>query len=398
MFFDSFLNSHKEKNYYLKLLKGIDPERENKMNMINVIPLTTEEEKLNVVVKNGGLFTETHRKTLLRLRNLDAYPRIYGSQTPKGVKYSITTTVKIEDVDSNNKFFNQLARVGVNPEMQSIKEDIIINGFYLVELPIMVMKTKSGKYKILEGRTRFNILVGLGMKNVIVDVFDEMSDADALRFAVSMNAHKKPFGKADFLDIKKAILNLIEFGEIVSQPNTEEGRAILTDSIIYELGLITSKLTDNQVNEIVFSGIEKGTGVSPVNSFPNGKGSQEWLVKNGYVDTREVKYVAISAFVSKTPYVMINNLKKVSSDISEIRFVVNGGVLNAKDPAKDWLTNVLKFDELFRTFENDWIDARLSENSKRNPNLKVKLWGAIPQVLELEDKYPMDTIVKFKFN
>ena len=368
------------------------------MNMMNVIPLTTEEEKINVVVKNGGLFTERQLKTLIELRNLDAYPRIYGSQTSKGVKYDITTTVKIEDIDSNNKFFNQLARVGVNPEMQSIKEDIIANGYSLVELPIMVMKTKSGKYKILEGRTRFNILVGLGMKNIIVDVFEEMSDADALRFAVSMNAQKKPFGKADFLDIKKLILSLIEMGEISSQPNTEEGRTILTDSIIYELGLCTTKLTDNQVNEIVFSGIEKATGVSPVISFPNGKGSQEWLEENGYVDTREVKYVAISSFVSKTPYVMINNLKKVSPDISEIRFVVNGGVLNAKDPAKDWLTNVLKFDEYFRKYEDGWMNARLTENSKRNSKTKVKLWGAIPQVKELEDKYPMDTIVKFKFN
>ena len=114
------------------------------MNMMNVIPLTTEEEKINVVVKNGGLFTERQLKTLIELRNLDAYPRIYGSQTSKGVKYDITTTVKIEDIDSNNKFFNQLARVGVNPEIQSIKEDIIANGYSLVELPIMVMKTKSG--------------------------------------------------------------------------------------------------------------------------------------------------------------------------------------------------------------------------------------------------------------
>ena len=43
-------------------------------------------------------------------------------------------------------------------------------------------------------------------------------------------------------------------GEISSQPNTEEGRTILTDSIIYELGLCTTKVTDNQVNEIVFYG------------------------------------------------------------------------------------------------------------------------------------------------
>ena len=77
---------------------------------------------------------------------------------------------------------------------------------------------------------------------------------------------------------------------------------------------------------------------------------------------------------------------------------MNGGVLNAKDPAKDWLTNVLKFDEYFRKYEDGWMNARLTENSKRNSKTKVKLWGAIPQVKELEDKYPMDTIVKFKFN
>lgn len=368
------------------------------MNMMNPVPLTTEEEKLNVVVKNGGLFTEAHLQTLERLRNFDAHPRIYGSQTSKGVKYSNTTIANIKDVDANNTFFNQLARVGVNPLMKEIREDICVNGYSLVELPIMVMKTKSGKYKILEGRTRFKILQGLGMKNVIVDVFDEMSDADALRFAVSMNTLKKPFGKADFYDIKKAIMNLIEWGEIPSQPNTEEGKQKLTESIIYELNLITTKLSENQVNLIVFSGIEKGTGVSSVISFPNGVGSQEWLTKYGYVDTREIKYVAVSNIIAKLPMVMVNNLKKVSSDVSEIRFVVNGGVLDAKNPAKDWLTKVLAFDELFKNYEDSWIDARFTENSKRKSDTKVKLWGAIPQVKDLEDKYPMDTIVKFKHN
>ena len=97
-------------------------------------------------------------------------------------------------------------------------------------------------------------------------------------------------------------------------------------------------------------------------------------------------------------YVCINALKKVSDDVTEIRFVVNGGVLNARDPAKDWMTNVLKFDELYRKYEEDWIKVRLTENSKRNSNLRVKLWGAIPQVRDLEDKYPMDRIVKFKYN
>ena len=48
------------------------------------------------------------------------------------------------------------------------------DGFSLAErLPIMVVKLPSGKYLLIDGRTRFTILRDVfGMKNFIADVFE----------------------------------------------------------------------------------------------------------------------------------------------------------------------------------------------------------------------------------
>ena len=365
--------------------------------MTNVIPLSTEEEKITVDVSKGGkVFTKEHLKTFSSLRNTKSYPKIYGSQAPKGVRYTKSTILNDSQIDCDNKYFMQLARVGINPEKDAIEADITYNGYSLAEVPILVMETSSGKYVILEGRTRYYALRKLGVTNFIVDVFEEMTPAQALRFAVLMNSEKKPFGASTWLDVQKAILKLIEFGEIEKIQDSVDGRDTFVNSVIYEIGLMSTKLTANQINLIVHQAEEAVTGVKQVKSFPNGEGATDWLEENGYVDSVETIYVPIATMVKNAVSAINTKMKNISDKVTEVRFVVHGGVLGGTNPESDWKKYVLNFDKNFREYEDAWISNRLEKGATRKKNLVAKIYGAIPMVESLSHQYPMDRLVKFK--
>ena len=329
--------------------------------MTNVIPLSTEEEKITVDVSKGGkVFTKEHLKTFSSLRNTKSYPKIYGSQAPKGVRYTKSTILNDSQIDCDNKYFMQLI------ELELIQRKMLLKRYnlqwlFFTEVPILVMETSSGKYVILEGRTRYYALRKLGVTNFIVDVFEEMTPAQALRFAVLMNSEKKPFGASTWLDVQKAILKLIEFGEIEKIQDSVDGRDTFVNSVIYEIGLMSTKLTANQINLIVHQAEEAVTGVKQVKSFPNGEGATDWLEENGYVDSVETIYVPIATMVKNAVSAINTKMKNISDKVTEVRFVVHGGVLGGTNPESDWKKYVLNFDKNFREYEDAWISNRLEK-------------------------------------
>lgn len=351
----------------------------NHKKVLHLIPL--KEDEIYVNLKKVNIFTKEHLETLINLRVLSAHPHIYGTKTPKGVKYIETIIINTSEIDDNNKEFAQLARVGMNPEFKSISNDIKENGYSLAELPIAVQKQKNGIYVIVEGRTRYKELIKLGVKNIIADVFQEMSLADALRFALSYNNNKKPFGKASFVDIKKGILQLIRYGEISTKSEIQD-----------EVENLTTKLTASQISEIVFAGLSLATGEEQVKSFPDGRGSKEWLTSRGYVDSRERVYVPMSNYKEKSHAVMITNEKKYDDEVTEILYVVHGGSLNYMDFVNDWKNNVKDFKKNFDKYEKDVLSLGRFDKLSKSRHI---IHGCIPMVKELEDKYPMDKIVLF---
>lgn len=332
-------------------------------------------------------FNQSHLQTHLTLINRAAYPKYYGSKTLPEVKYLDTIIVNIDDVDDNNAYFDQPARVSINPEYASIRDDIMINGFSLAELPIMVMKTPDGKWVILEGRTRYHILRSLGVKSIIVDEFRYMSPTAALRFAVSANAQKKPFGAASFEDIKKAILTFVNYGAIDKTLNTEQFHLAVLD----EINQITNKLNPTQVNQIVHYAKSIVDGQQSVRSFPNGAGTKEWLIENGYKDTREVMYLAVGTYTEKLHKIMLRNKAKTADDV-EIRIVVHCGVPCSKNPEQDWM-KCKNFAKTFQEYEEAISALRFGGAPIQDS--RIKIYGCIPQIKSLEKKYPMNKLVRF---
>ena len=375
------------------------------MPLDGVIAMTNAEKQvvLNLNPENTTKFTIFNLETYIRLRIKEAYPRIFGSQSPDWLTSLDAQLVNISDIDLDNKYYEQLARVNVNPKQSDMKEDFITNGFSLAELGIMLAKLKNGKYVVLEGRTRLKILRELGMTNIIADIFKVKNDklSYMVKFGIFMNATKKPYGEASFFDIQKGIMFLIETGDITKQENTVKGRSILRDMIAYELDYISGgKLTPNEYDTIIYEAIDKATGVKNVISFPNGKGSQEYLenligeeklkedLQNG------IKYVAVAAFDEKVYGRFIRELGKVDKTVTEIRFVMQIGVPNARDPEGTWIKDAAGFKKRFTSFENKISDIRF--NGVRIDDSRIKIYGAIPQVRSLADKYPMDRIYVYK--
>jgi hypothetical protein len=354
----------------------------------NVTFLTTPEANINVDVNKQKRFTTDDLNTLIAIRSTAAHPNIYGSKAPSGIKYRKTVLIDLDLVEDNNEWFSQLARISVNPKINDIQEDIIRNGWNLAELPVHVMEGENGKFVVLEGRTRFSIAKALGMKNIIADVFDNTTLANALRFAISCNAQKKPYGEASVKDIRKVILKLVSMPVVEGGiDSTAEDFAELVREEILD---ITTKLKPKQMDQIVFDAIEIRDGESPVISFPDGRGSKEWLEAHNYRDSQDRIFVPVGTFEEKVLLSMIRKEQSTPSSVREICYVVHGGTLDSKNPEQSWIKGCRDFNKRFKEtllgvsetfFDGAEIDMK-----------RVKLYGAIPMVKSLKRKYPMNKI------
>ena len=368
--------------------------------------LTPEEQVYFVKVGKDNItkFTDTNLKTFEGCRkdfqNLEPY--IYGAR--RLLDYTgKTILIPVSRTDSNNKYYNQIGRENVNPEEKNITGNMFEDGFSLAErLPIMVVKLPSGKYLLIDGRTRFTILRDVfGMKNFIADVFEcPMKDGKVDRgklivFAIRMNNMNKPQGEASVADIKKAILFLIENGDIEKSDNTTVGRQKMVDQINYFLSDMfcnSKNLTLQNKDLIIYEAIEKLTGVPEVRSFPNGREVKEWFNENNYTNNKERVYLS---FAMVTPHAALNAMISAQEyldknpNVKELKLVGYVGVIKSDNPEKSWEDN-LNLKEKVIAMETLLGRSRFGNAARTSPI--IELYGIIPQVFSLQDKYPMGSI------
>ena len=163
------------------------------MPLDGIVAMTDAEKEVTLNLNSDTItkFTVDNFNTYNRLRVMEAFPRIFGSQAPNWLKYSHSGLVNISDIDMDNKQFEQAARVNVNPKMPEMRLDFKFNGFSLAELGIMLAKVGNGKYIVLEGRTRLKLLIEMGMTNIIAEIFEKTSLTNMVKFAIFMNSSKK---------------------------------------------------------------------------------------------------------------------------------------------------------------------------------------------------------------
>ena len=99
------------------------------MPLDGIVAMTDAEKEVTLNLNSDTItkFTVDNFNTYNRLRVMEAFPRIFGSQAPNWLKYSHSGLVDISYIDMDNKQFEQAARVNVNPKMPEMRLDFKFN-------------------------------------------------------------------------------------------------------------------------------------------------------------------------------------------------------------------------------------------------------------------------------
>jgi hypothetical protein len=371
------------------------------MNAISLFEPTAAEKEVVVYVARDRVtkFTEKNLETYGRLRSKEANPMVFGSTSPmwgpkKTPWYDTTALVDMSLINYDDKYGTQKARVTTNPERDAIDLDIRRNGFSLAELGIILVRRPDGRYDFVEGRTRFGILLDLGMTNIIAEVMNPTTDDNILIFALKMNNSKKKSGEASFEDNREAILSLVESGAIGKEKDTTAGRALMTDKVNYYLGEMEANLKPSERDRIVADALEGLLGYKTVYTFKSNDEAveriEEVVGKERIASDRKegIVYVAVSDYIEKIHNRMINVASEFGRDVKEIRMVIYKGTLDSKNPEKSWKFCVRDFAERFGAYESELSNVRF--NGVRVDDSRIKIYAGLPAVVSLDEDYSID--------
>lgn len=352
-----------------------------------------KKQKIIVDLPIQSEFTQEDLNTSKHLVVEDSYPQFYGEDLPKSFKYVGRYIVDTNDVDWENKYENtQSARAGGgNPKYKELKQDIREYGFKLKHPPIALRRLKNGKLVPLNGRTRKMILSELGVKNLIVDIYEKQEeytwnkfDDDSSKFGLITNAEHDPAGNLTLEDVYHECIWAIQKGWITKDINEISARV----NCVCGKGSFTKAKRD----EITFRVYNhyRDSEEMDVLSWKSGTSIRTWLDTKKYIDNDKVIYYPIS---HSTPSKGITGAAKMAFDNpgKEIRVVVHTSILTAFDIERCYIKRVKEF---VTEWEN--ILQKISSgyfNGKVRSNTPIKLYGALPAVSTL---HSLDKIVDFK--
>jgi hypothetical protein len=353
----------------------------------------TKKPQIVVDVSVQSKFTQENLDTSKHLVVEDSYPQFYGEDLPKSFKYVGRYIVDIDDIEWENKYENtQTARAGGgNPKHKEVKQDIREYGFKLKHPPIALRRLKNGKLVPLNGRTRKMILAELGVKNLIVDIYEIESgytwsqfDDDSSQFGLIANAEHDPAGNLTLEDVYFECKLAIKKGWITKDINDIAARVNRMCG--------KGKFTKSKRDEITFRVYNhyRDSDEMSVLSWKTATSIRTWLDTRKYIDNDKVIYYPVS---HSTPSKGITGAAKMAFDNpgKEIRVIVHTSILTAFDIERCYVNRVKEF-----VIEWENILQKISSgyfNGKVRSNSPIKLYGAMPAVSTLHN---LDKIVDFK--
>jgi hypothetical protein len=317
-------------------------------------------------------FTDRHLRILESLISVEAYPKFFGPDLPKGCKFLYLALVSIDDIQDelkngvdnnliNNKFGAQVARASNNPERDTIHNDIYTNGWKLRCLPIQVKKTFEGKLVPSNGRTRLDWLKKHNIKNAIVAVYQYDTDLSFVTHSIQANCENDPAGNAKAGDVIAAGQALIDnnilksdigknnlFEKINEWVYQATGNGIFTDQKKDEI--VISIFNNKQIRPYIYSWTEdnlkkwmseKGFELASKTYTNVGKKRLSGIYVDSRLETSDEdknKYIYMTASYS-TPSKTVKRAAEVMTvkqfKGKKLRIIVHTSVLSSSTSFKD---------------------------------------------------------------
>ena len=380
------------------------------------IKINTKNTKTIVVFVNEHQvtrFSDLNLSTYCKLQLIDAYPHLYGDRLPAGLVYVESSTVDENSVDWGGQYakYHQINRAGGgNIKYGEISQDIENYGFKLRHPAIAVFRTPTGKLIPMNGRTRYKILDGLDMKNLIVDVYEASSTLlnkngdykgdkeeqivlnSISKFGLMANAENDPSGDLTLEDVYREGCLAIEYGwirqtfdDIKERVNEVCGTGMFTDHKRQTVALRIFN-TYNPQETVLFW------------TFPD---VERWLKRNKFLQikpvyngailkNRGIMYYPVSSSTVAKGLFQVTKVASENPDY-DIRVIVHTGTLTGFDLPDNFETRV-------ESFKITW-DLRLLQLSKiffggaTVQKQRVVLYGIVPA---LSSTHNLEKLIRFK--
>ena len=362
-----------------------------------------------------GLLSQLHLESSLKYINPKNYPTY--QDLDQGLKFVRRMLIGMDQIVDDTElldkqdFGGQLARTTVAGNASATRYSILENGLKLNLLPISLLMLPDGKYRLLDGRTRKGIFKeDCSLKNVIADVYEvddnfkkEKQQLAAHRFAMRANLDEAPKSPFTMDDIVNHTINSVQKKWIKKEDIREE--------VEYING---NQFTKQKINKIVLqikNRLEVAKVGIPLCNTYDDKSAQVWLKDIAKIQSNQnnngIYYITYaSSMTGKFVTWLARKYQDLILDIAlnnkikckELRVVIQTGDLASSDLERSWKDAIDNFRVAFKDKLQDVANTWFVCEGGKSPKIdtKVILYGAIPAVYSLENKYPMDKIVRFK--
>jgi hypothetical protein len=358
----------------------------------------------NVLVKQGGM-AEQNLNDHIALTPIDGFRTIYGNEDGMlpafGLQYKGKLLIRVSDIVGDSKYNAQIYRSGGNGQSENIQTSIRDEGWCLKELPLMVQyDPETEKFLMLDGRTRVSALEGLGVHPdffVIVDVYvviDDTKDVRGFPMFVNTIGHNK--GKPAEADVVAYLSSRLKDGFIAIDSTLPDLRLrrdlkskLQTEAERVGCGAVLSKV---KLNRILDEALTGKFSFLPTRKFKDATDAEMCCQDDlGLVmETEDAIRVCVHSDQAALLKTLVSRIP--TTDTRKIEVIVFVKELLFEDPVKHFkmanLQICKKMEEVITEAEQLLFPGIETVN-------RVKILGTIPQCYALEDKFPMDQLIRY---
>ena len=329
-------------------------------------------------VKTHGQFTQEQLDLADSLIARESYPQYYTNEVFDSLVVEGLMLIDADLIARSSIGNTQSVRYhGISDEYDTLKSDIIENGWRLYEKPILVKRIPgTGKFKLLDGVTKDKILFEMKFKNRICMVVDCHEDEEKL-IGQRWNSgeDKSPAGLIKEADIINLLQELIRDNKIVLDYKDIKNTI---DKICGK-----GKFSDKKRTDLAYLILHQETAIQnsslrPI-VFSSGKEVESWLVANKYIETPTVVYIPYAASSPIKAYFAAAKLSQQKPG-KEVRLVVYVSKLSGYNMQKCYINAISKFKTSW--FDNLDLISNTYYNGAKYKDDKVVLYGCIPANIE----------------